>query len=211
MASGKENDDMDLYNDIIGRAGKVVRRWWLLLVLGLLILAAGIFVFCYPAESYVALSVLFGVLMLFSGVSELVVSLGSRNYFMMRGYSVVGAILDILLGVFLCCYPQVTLVVLPIVLGIWLLYHSFMIIGFGGDLSSFRLPGAGWTIFGGILMLILGLLMVIMPLTVGVAAIAVVTGVALVVAGALVVAVSLKLRNLHESVHRKYPGPDYSD
>ncbi len=202
---------MELYNDIMARAGKVVRRWWLLLVLGILIFAAGIVVFCYPAESYVALSVLFGVLLLLSGVSELVVSLGSRNYFMMRGYSMVGAILDILLGIFLCSYPQVTLVVLPIVLGIWLLYHSFMIIGFGGDLSSFRLPGSGWTIFGGVMMLVLGLLMVIMPLTVGVAAIAAVTGVAFVVTGVLVIALSLKLRNLHESVHRKYPGPDYSD
>lgn len=202
---------MELYNDIMTRAGKVVRRWWLLLVLGILIFAAGIVVFCYPAESYVALSVLFGVLLLLSGVSELVVSLGSRNYFMMRGYSMVGAILDIFLGIFLCSYPQVTLVVLPIVLGIWLLYHSFMIIGFGGDLSSFRLPGSGWTIFGGVMMLVLGLLMVIMPLTVGVAAIAAVTGVAFVVTGVLVIALSLKLRNLHESVHRKYPGPDYSD
>lgn len=202
---------MDLYNDIMARAGKVVRRWWLIMVLGILILGAGIVVFCYPAESYVALSMLFGVLLLLSGVSELVVSLGSRNYFMMRGYSMVGAVLDILLGVFLCCYPQVTLVVLPIVLGIWLLYHSFMIIGFGGDLSSFRLPGSGWTIFGGVMMLVLGLLMVIMPLTVGVAAIAAVTGVAFVVTGVLVIALSLKLRNLHESVHRQYPGPDYSD
>lgn len=202
---------MDLYNDIIGRAGKVVRRWWLLLVLGVLTFAAGITVFCFPAESYLALSVLFGVLLLLSGASELVVSLGSRNYFMMRGYSVIGAILDLLLGIFLCFYPQVTLVVLPVVLGIWLLYHSFIIIGFGGDLASFRLPGSGWTVFGGVMMLVLGLLMVIMPLTVGVTALAAVTGTAFVLTGMLIVALSLKLRKLHENVHSKYPGPDYSD
>ena len=105
----------------------MVKRWWLLLMLGLLIMAAGIVVFCFPAESYMTLSVIFGVLMLVSGISELVVSLGSRNFFMMRGYSVVGAVLDLLLGIFLCCFPGVTLVVLPVVLGIWLLYHSFMI------------------------------------------------------------------------------------
>ena len=158
---------MDRFNEIVGRAGKIVRRWWLGLVLGVLLVVAGIVVFCNPVESYMALSVMFGVLMLLSGITELAVALGSRNFFMMRGYSIVGAILDLLLGIFLCVYPQVTLVVLPVVIGIWLLWHSFMVIGFGGDLSTFRLPGSGWTIFGGVMMLILGLMMVIMPLTVG--------------------------------------------
>lgn len=202
---------MERFDEILKSAGKVVRRWWLGLILGVLLIVAGIVVFCNPVESYMALSVMFGVLMLLSGLSELVVSLGSRNYFMMRGYSIVGGILDLLLGIFLCVYPQVTLVVLPVVIGIWLLYHSFMIIGFGGDLSAFRLPGSGWTIFGGVMMLVLGLLMVIMPLTVGVAALAFVTGCAMIVAGAVAIALSLKLRQLHDNVHTRYPGPDYGD
>ena len=202
---------MERFDEILKSAGKVVRRWWLGLILGVLLVVAGIVVFCNPVESYMALSLMFGVLMLLSGLSELVVSLGSRNYFMMRGYSIVGGILDLLLGIFLCVYPQVTLVVLPVVIGIWLLYHSFMIIGFGGDLSAFRLPGSGWTIFGGVMMLVLGLLMVIMPLTVGVAALAFVTGCAMIVAGAVAIALSLKLRQLHDNVHTRYPGPDYGD
>ena len=200
---------MDLYNNVMSRAGKMVKRWWLLLMLGLLIMAAGIVVFCFPAESYMTLSVIFGVLMLVSGISELVVSLGSRNFFMMRGYSVVGAVLDLLLGIFLCCFPGVTLVVLPVVLGIWLLYHSFMIIGFGGDLSTFRLGGSGWVIAGGLM--VFSLLMLIMPLTVGMAAIALVTGLAFLFAGALIVALSLQLKRMHENVRNRYPGPDYGD
>ena len=196
---------MDRFNEIVGRAGKIVRRWWLGLVLGVLLVVAGIVVFCNPVESYMALSVMFGVLMLLSGITEL----GSRNFFMMRGYSIVGAILDLLLGIFLCVYPQVTLVVLPVVIGIWLLWHSFMVIGFGGDLSTFRLPGSGWTIFGGVM--ILGLMMVIMPLTVGVAALVFVTGCAMIVAGAVAIALSLKLRQLHDNVQTRYPGPDYGD
>ena len=203
--------DMDLYNNVMSRAGKMVKRWWLLLMLGLLIMAAGIVVFCFPAESYMTLSVIFGVLMLVSGISELVVSLGSRNFFMMRGYSVVGAVLDLLLGIFLCCFPGVTLVVLPVVLGIWLLYHSFMIIGFGGDLSTFRLGGSGWVIAGGALLMVFSLLMLIMPLTVGMAAITLVTGLAFLFAGALIVALSLQLKRMHENVRNRYPGPDYGD
>ena len=196
---------------ITDKAGRVIRHWWLLLLAGLLLVAGGIVVFCNPVESYLTLSIMFGVLMLVSGISELVVSLGSRNFFMMRGYSVVGAVLDLLLGIFLCCYPSVTLVVLPVVLGIWLLYHSFMIIGFGGDLSTFRLGGSGWVIAGGALLMVFSLLMLIMPLTVGMAAIALVTGLAFLFAGALIVALSLQLKRMHENVRNRYPGPDYGD
>ena len=51
---------MDRFNEIVGRAGKIVRRWWLGLVLGVLLVVAGIVVFCNPVESYMALSVMFG-------------------------------------------------------------------------------------------------------------------------------------------------------
>ena len=202
---------MERFDEILQSAGKVIRRWWLGLILGVLLVVAGIVVFCNPAESYLTLSLMFGVLMLLSGVSELVVSFGSRNYFMMRGYSIVGGLLDLLLGIFLCVYPQVTLVVLPVIIGIWMLYHSFMVIGLGGDLSAFRLPGSGWTIFGGVMMLILGLLMVIMPLTVGVATLVFMTGCAMMVAGIVAIAISLKLRRIHDNVHTRYPEPDYGD
>ena len=159
-------------NRMADKASRTVRHWWLYLITGILSIIAGIVVFCNPIESYITLSIMFGILMLISGIVELVVSTTSRNYFITRSYSIVGGILDLLIGLFLCCYPRITLVVLPVILGVWMMFHSFMIIGFGGDLSAFRLPGSGWTIFGGVMMLVLGLLMVIMPLTVGVAALA---------------------------------------
>ena len=52
------------------------------------------------------------------------------------------------LGIFLCVYPAVTVVLLPIMLGIWLMYHSFMMIAFGGDLETFKIGGSGWVVFG---------------------------------------------------------------
>lgn len=149
--------------NIIGKAGKAIRHWWLLLVSGILTIAAGIVVFCFPAESYVTLSIMFGVLMLVNGVTELAVSISSRNYFMMRGYTIIGGVLDLILGIFLCAYPQITLALLPVILGIWIMYHSIMAIGFGADLNTFKVKGSGWAIAGGILLLILSLLILIIP------------------------------------------------
>ncbi|HIT47967.1 MAG TPA: DUF308 domain-containing protein [Candidatus Coprenecus stercoripullorum] len=182
---------------LLEKAGNTVRHWWLIMIAGLFSMVAGIMVFSYPLESYVTLSLLFGVLMLVTGVAELAVALMSRNYFMMRGYTIVGGILDLLLGILLCCYPVVELTILPVFLGVWMLYHGFMTVGFASDLMTFKVPGAGWTFAGGILLLVLSVVILLKPFSIGVAAVVALTGVAFVALGVLMVWISLRLKNIH--------------
>ena len=181
-------------------ATRTVKNWWLFLIGGILCIGAGIAVFCNPIEGYAALTLLFGVVILVVGLVELIVAMTSRNYFMMRGYNVVGGILDILIGILLCANPVFTAVALPILLGIWLMYHSFMIIGFAGDLHSFNVPGAAWGIVGGVLLLVLSLFITFKPFSFGAGAVTILTGVALVIVGALLIGGGVKLRKLHTSV-----------
>lgn len=180
------------------KAGKIIRHWWLILITGILSIGVGIAVFANPIESYLTLSILFGIMMLVSGIAELVVSATSRNYFTTRTYNIIGGILDILLGIFLCTYPQVTLIILPIVLGVWMLYHSFMIIGIGSDMNVFRIPGCGWTIAGGIILLLLSIFILIKPFSIGTTAVVSLTGAAFIVFGIMCIAVSLQLRRIHK-------------
>ncbi len=188
---------LDFISQMTGRAAKAVKNWWLLLIAGLLGIAAGVAVFCFPADSYYAFSILFGVTMLVTGVTELVVAISSRNWFMMRGYNIVGGILDIIVGIMLCAWPQVTMVTLPIFLGIWLIYHSFMIIGLAGDMSAFRVSGSGWLVCGGVLMLLLAILMVLNPFTLGVNVIVILLGIGLIVFGSVLVGASIRLSKVH--------------
>ncbi len=196
---------------IFESAARTVKCWWLFVLCGLLCLAAGIVVFRNPVESYLTLSLLFGVVILVSGIVGLVAALSSRNYFMMRGYNIVGAILDIIVGIMLCSMPSVTAVMLPIFLGIWAMYHSFMIIGFAGDLSAFNVPGSGWGIAAGILLLLLSILIIFKPFSVGTAAVVILTGVAFIVLGGIMIAGGLKLRRLHKSVQESFGPIDFSE
>lgn len=188
---------LDFISQMTDKAAKAVKNWWLLLVAGVLCMAAGVAVFCFPADSYVALSIMFGVIMLVTGVTELVVAVSSRNWFMTRGYNIVGGILDIVVGIMLCAWPQVTMAVLPIFLGIWLIYHSFMIIGLAGDMSAFRVSGSGWLIFGGILLLVLSIMIVLNPFSLGVSIIVALLGVGLIVLGCVLVGSSIRLGRVH--------------
>lgn len=185
------------FENISKKIGRAIGHWWLMLVVGILAVIAGILVFVFPLETYVTLSLAFGILMLLVGAAQLIVSASSDNYLMMRGYFIVGGVLDVLLGLFLCLYPGITIFLLPILLGIWLLYHSFMMIAFGGDLGTFRLGGQGETIAGGILLLLLSILILINPFSAGVAAVVVLTGVGLVIFGITLFMLSLRLRKLH--------------
>ena len=165
---------------------------------GILCIAAGVVVFVFPMESYMTLAILFGILMVIVGAAQLVIASTSGNYLAMKGYMIAGGVLDLFLGIFLCIYPAVTVVLLPIMLGIWLMYHSFMMIAFGGDLDTFKVNGGGWVVFGGILLLILSILVLVNPFSAGIPTVVVFTGIGLIVFGALLCGESALLRRIHE-------------
>lgn len=193
------------FENLTSRVSRAIRHWWLMLIAGMLCVAAGICVFAFPIESYVTLSILFGILMLLTGAMQLIIASTSGNYLMMRGYFIVGGVLDVILGIFLCLYPGVSLLVLPVMMGLWLMYHSFMIISFGGDMDTFRLSGGGMLIILGILLLILSVFVLVDPFSVGVATVLTVAGVGLIVLGIIFCAISFKLKNLHKMMEREYP------
>ena len=186
------------FENLVRRASRMVKHWWLMLIAGLLCIVAGIIVFVFPVQSYVALSIMFGVLILLVGAAQLIVASSSRNYLAMKGYWVVGGVMDVVLGILLCIYPNVTLVLLPVMLGIWMMYHSFMILAFGGDMENFKMSGSGMTICGGILLLILSVLILLNPFGAGVASVLIVAGVGLIVFGCIFCMLAMKLRRIHE-------------
>ena len=190
------------FENLTAKAGRVIRHWWLLMLAGILCVAAGIAVFVFPMESYMTLSIILGVLMVITGAAQLIIASTSGNYLAMKGYVIVGGILDLLLGIFLCVYPAVTVVLLPIMLGIWMMYHSFMLIAFGGDLDTFKINGSGWVILGGVLLLILSFLVLVNPFSVGITTVIVLTGVGLIVFGFLLCGESVLLRRIHETFER---------
>jgi uncharacterized membrane protein HdeD (DUF308 family) len=193
------------FENLVDRATRAIRHWWLLLLAGILCIALGIAVFVFPLESYVTLSILFGVLMLVIGAAQLIISATSGNYLMMRGYLIVGGIIDLLIGIFLCISPGITLVALPIIMGICLLYNSFLVISFGGDLDTFRLSGGAWMTVGGILMLLLSILILLNPLSVGIGMVVVIAGIGLLMFGVMLCSIAMKLKDVHKYMETEYP------
>lgn len=182
---------MDNLTSLIEHSKQAIRYWWLLLVVGAALFVVGLLVFAFPARSYLGLSMLFGWLMLLSGVLEVVLSSVNRHFITGRGWMLAGGIIEIILGVILISHVALSAATLPVFLGFWLLLRAFATIGLGGDMRTLEIPGAGWTLFSGVLLMICSLWILFRPLVVGSAAVIVWVGISLLFAGVGAMSLSL--------------------
>ncbi len=181
----------------IEKSKQAIKHWWLLLLLGIALFVLGIIVFMYPAESYLSLSVAFGIVILLSGIFEIILASSNKHYITGRGWMLAGGIIETLLGLILTCNVALSALTMPIFLGFWLMFRAFATIGWGGDMSSLKIPGAVWTIISGVLLLLLSFWILLQPLAFGTSMVVIWVGISLLFAGVSTVIFSLQLKNIH--------------
>ena len=200
----------NILTELRERTCRNVKHWWLLLACGILCAICGIVVFCNPVKSYITISIVFGIVMLLNGIVELITAVTSRNLFLLRGYNIMGGMLDLFIGLFLCAFPRLTLDLLPIILGVWLLYHSFMVMGLGSDLKAIRTPGSSLLFIGGVVMLIIAIL-ALFSNSFGTNPVVILTGTAFIVFGIILSSIALELRKANRYLNEEFSRIDYGD
>lgn len=176
-----------------------VKNWWWFLVTGIIFIIAGIAIFAKPLDGYVSLSVLFSVVILSSGFSQIFFSLSNSGILRGWGWILVSGILDVAIGTYLLVYPLVTMATLPYFVGFWLVLRSFYLMGTSFDLKDLRAQGWGWLLFGGFVVLALGMLVIYYPAA-GVVGIVAVSGSAFIIGGLLNCYLAFQLRSLKTEV-----------
>ena len=174
---------MENFSTLIENSKRAVRYWWLLLIIGIALFVVGILVFVYPTQSYLGMSLLFGWLMLISGILEVVLSSVNKHFITGRGWMLASGIIEIVLGIILIFNVALSAATLPIFLGFWLMLRAFGAIGLGSDMGAMQIAGSGWTIFSGILLLLCSLWILFQPLVFGTTAVIVWVGISLLFAG----------------------------
>ena len=127
---------MENFSTLIENSKRAVRYWWLLLIIGIALFVVGILIFVYPTQSYLGMSLVFGWLMLFSGILEVVLSSANKHFITGRGWMLAGGIIEIILGIILIFNVALSAATLPIFLGFWLMLRGFSAIGLGGDMNA---------------------------------------------------------------------------
>jgi uncharacterized membrane protein HdeD (DUF308 family) len=176
-----------------------VKNWWWYLITGIIFIIAGIAIYSRPLDGYVGLSVLFSVVILSSGFSQIFFSLSNSSILKGWGWILVSGILDVAIGTYLLMYPLMTMATLPYFVGFWLVFRSFYLMGASFDLKDMKAGGWGWLLFGGIVVMVLGFLVIYYPAA-GAVGIVAVSGSAFIVGGFLNIYLAFQLKNLKTDV-----------
>lgn len=180
---------------LLETVGSSIKNWWWFLIKGLLLIATGIAIFARPVAGYVGLSILFAIVIISSGVAQIMFATSNKALLKGWGWTLVSGILDLAIGIYLAMYPAVTMATLPFFVGFWLIYKSFYLMGASFDLRDLGLSGWGWLFFGGVLVLLAGFYVIYYPVD-GALGIVAVSGIAFILAGILYSILSFKLKDI---------------
>lgn len=182
----------------VNHYSSAIRKWWVALILGIVFFAVGIMVFMRPAQSYVALAFAFGLMVLFSGIMEIYVGMNTpaRSG---KGWLISAGIIEMFLGILMLSMPAVMLVILPYILGFWLMFRGFAAIGIASEMLSHGMKGAGLTLFLAIMVVIGSFIIIAFPM-IGRGAIVFWLGLSLLFAGGDMIALAFHLRSMRKDI-----------
>jgi uncharacterized membrane protein HdeD (DUF308 family) len=164
---------------------------------GIIALGIGFIVLVNPIESYLVAAVWLGVAIFVSGIVGLVMSIASDNIVVRRGWAILASIIDIILGIMLMFNILVSVEVLPIIFGIWILYRGAIAMMQALDLRSLSVDDTGWMMVGAIVMIIIGVMVIWLPETLGAEAVVLFLAIAFMSYGVSMVAYAFRLAYVH--------------
>ena len=162
------------------------------MILGIILLALGIVILIFPEASYITMSVLFGIVIALSGI--MYIWMGFQRQLKGKGWFIVGGIVELGLGIFLTLNPALSAIALPMVLGFWLLFKGFSLLGLTLSVRSGEYAGWGVAVFSGAMLILCGMIILMQPLLYGAEAVILWTGVSLIIGGCTYLNLGFKLK-----------------
>ena len=189
-------------SNVIDQITTTIKNWWLYLIFGILLIAFSIWVVMTPLESYLGLAFAFSILVFANGVSHIYFSVSNRKDLDGWGWYLASGIMELIVGLILVVYPELTVVSLPFIIGFWLMFKSWFMVGTAFDLRRYGFLDWGWLLLLGIMLGILSFIMVVYPVLGGFTIVGW-TAIAFLIFGISYIMLSLKLKKLKgKSLHK---------
>ena len=175
--------------------------WKATLASGLIALALGVVVLVWPGPSILVAAVLFGLFLVLSGIVEMVfaftldVSVGNRILLFISGA------LAVILGVLAFRHfgQGYAVLLLAIWIGVAFIFQGVSELALA--ISYREIPGRGWFVFGGIIAVLAGVVVLAWPFS-SIVALALVTGIWLVIIGVARIVCAFRARTAANAVER---------
>ncbi len=152
------------------------------IIAGVLLIAAGVYCLCNQDIAALTAGLMVGIFMLVSGVIEIVVFAATSGVLFGSGWLLLDGILTVILSLFLLFNQWFTMMSLPLLFTVWLLFSGISRFVSAFDLRAFGVRGWGWVLAIGILLILAGFLCMMDP-WVSVAAIGLTVGLVFLLEG----------------------------
>jgi uncharacterized membrane protein HdeD (DUF308 family) len=167
--------------------------WWLVVLVGMLSVIAGVIILFKPSDSLATLAVIAGIFLLVDGILEMVSSFmrGTAN----RGLVGLLGVLSAILGVLLIRHPVGGVAAVALLIGIWLIAVGVTRFATAFEERDHR----GWHAIAGIVELIAGIAIVSSP-DIGFATLALLVGIGFMLNGVAMTALGWNMREVKKVV-----------
>ena len=168
-------------------------KWRVVLLRGLLWIAFGIVALVWPGITLAALILLFGLFAIIEGIVAAIFAIMGRHFSPRWWLALIAGLLGIAVGVVAFMWPGLTALVL-----LFLIAIRLVVVGVLELVAGIRPPvpmgDRGWVIFSGIISIVFGVVLMLLPVA-GALAIIWLIGAFAIVFGIVVSALSFRLRS----------------
>lgn len=151
---------MTVKKNIMELAVKRVKAWWIPVVIGVLEIGASVLIFFNP---WGGLSLIFAIFFIVDGSADILVGLFTKKFVEGWGWYLISGVFTIIIGVALIINPSLTKLSLALLVSIVIMSGGMIKIGMSISESQDKIRGWGWTLFGGIVQMAVGIYLVLFP------------------------------------------------
>ena len=151
-------------------------------IIGILLIIAGCICLGNPDIALSTISVFLGVVVLLSGIVDVVIFAKGNRFLFGAGWFLVDGILSIILSLFILLNQVFTALTLPFILGMWLIFSGLSRFVHSFELRNFGVRGWCWMTATGLLMTVVGFISFMNPVA-GIIAVTTLCGILLVFQG----------------------------
>ena len=152
------------------------------IVAGTLLVVAGIYCLCNQDIAVLSAGLLLGLFMLVSGIIEIAVFAGTSGVLLGSGWLLLDGVLTVIMSMFLLFNQWFTMMSLPFLFTLWLLFSGVSRFVSAFDLRACGVRGWGWILAVGVILIAAGFVCMMDP-WVSVAAIGVTVGLVFLLEG----------------------------
>ena len=142
---------------------KLLKYEWLLALKGASLVLVGLLTFGFPRIAYLGLVIYFSVALLGTGIALLAFAVANRRVLEGWGWQFTEGCLDVLIGFIFLAHPTITIVTLPVIIGLWAIFNGLLTLT---GIWSMRQRGFVqwmWVALGGAFTLLLGFFTLFSP------------------------------------------------